>query len=108
HEVASGEQYEGTVVRIEDFGAFVNILPGQDGLVHVSEIAWARTNRPSDVLKLGDKVKTVVKEIDNLGRISLSMKQLLPQPDGFVDQSFDRGPRNSSGGGRGGFQRNGR
>lgn len=111
HEVTAGEQYEGTVVRLEDFGAFVQILPGQDGLVHVSEIAWARTNRPSDVLKLGDKVKVVVKEIDNLGRINLSMKQLLPQPEGYVDQGFDRGPRGAAqrgGGGRGGFQRNGR
>ncbi len=106
HEVTSGEQYEGTVVRLEDFGAFVQILPGQDGLVHVSEIAWARTNRPSDVLKLGDKVKVVVKEIDNLGRINLSMKQLLSKPEGFVDQGFDRGPR--GGAQRGGFQRNGR
>ncbi len=105
HEVTAGEQYEGTVVRLEDFGAFVQILPGQDGLVHVSEIAWARTNRPSDVLKLGDKVKVVVKEIDNLGRINLSMKQLLPKPEGFVDQGFDRGPRGAAqrGGGRGRF-----
>ena len=101
-EVQSGETFDGTVVRLEDFGAFVNILPGQDGLVHVSEIAWARTNRPSDVLRLGDKVKVLVREIDNLGRINLSMKQLLPKPDGFVEQpAFDRGPRRGApGGGR--------
>ncbi len=105
-EVQSGETFDGTVVRLEDFGAFVNILPGQDGLVHVSEIAWARTNRPSDVLRLGDKVKVLVREIDNLGRINLSMKQLLPKPDGFVEQpAFDRGPRRGGpGGGRGGFR----
>ncbi len=105
-EVKPGETFEGTVVRLEDFGAFVNVLPGQDGLVHVSEIAWTRTNRPSDVLKLGDKVKVVVREIDNLGRINLSMKQLLPKPEGFVDQGFDRGPRGAAqrGGGRGGFR----
>jgi len=103
HEVTAGETYEGTVARLEDFGAFVNILPGQDGLVHVSEIAWARTNRPSDVLHLGDKVKVIVKEIDNLGRVNLSMKQLLPKPEGFVDApAFDRGSRGGSGGGRGG------
>ncbi|MFA5175323.1 MAG: polyribonucleotide nucleotidyltransferase [Patescibacteria group bacterium] len=97
HEVAAGEIYEGAVSRLEDFGAFVNILPGQDGLVHVSEIAWARTNKPSDVLKLGDKVKVQVKEIDNLGRINLSMKVLLPKPEGYVDE-----PRRDFGGGRGG------
>ncbi|MEK7680573.1 MAG: polyribonucleotide nucleotidyltransferase [Patescibacteria group bacterium] len=107
HEVTAGEVYEGTVARLEDFGAFINILPGQDGLVHVSEIAWARTNRPGDVLNIGDKVKVVVKEIDNLGRINLSIKQLLPKPDGYVDQpAFERGPRpphrGFGGGGRGG------
>ncbi len=107
HEVTPGEQYEGTVVRLEDFGAFVQVLPGQDGLVHVSEIAWERTNRPSDALKLGDKVKVVVKEIDNLGRINLSMKQLLPKPEGYQPpERFDRPPR--QGGNRGGFSRNGR
>ncbi len=113
HEVTAGEVYDGTVARLEDFGAFVNILPGQDGLVHVSEIAWARTNRPADVLKLGDKVKVVVKEIDKLGRINLSMKELLPKPEGYVDRpAFDRGgpggggrpPRGGFGGGRGNRQ----
>lgn len=107
HEVQPGEIYEGTVVRLEDFGAFVQILPGQDGLVHVSEIAWERTGRPSDVLKLGDKVKVIVREIDNLGRINLSVRQLLPKPEGYDDRPhFDRGPRGAAqrgGGGRGGF-----
>ncbi len=105
HEVTAGEQYEGTVARLEDFGAFVNILPGQDGLVHVSEIAYERTNKPSDVLKLGDKVKVLVKEIDNLGRINLSMKALLPKPEGYVERPpMDRPPRSPrpfNGGGRG-------
>ncbi len=112
HEITAGEQYEGTVVRLEDFGAFIQVLPGQDGLVHVSEIAWTRTNKPSDVLKLGDKVKVVVKEIDNLGRVNLSMKQLLEKPEGYQEQpAFDRGPRpqRSGGfGGRGGGFRGGR
>lgn len=107
HEVTAGEQYEGTVVRMEDFGAFIQVLPGQDGLVHVSEIAYERTNKPSDVLKLGDKVKVLVKEIDNLGRINLSMKALLPKPEGYVERPpMDRPPRtsprpfNGGGGGR--------
>lgn len=94
HEVTAGEIYEGTVARLEDFGAFISLLPGQDGLVHVSEIAWARTNKPSDVLKIGDKVKVLVKEIDNLGRINLSMKALLEKPEGFMERpAFDRPPR---------------
>jgi len=99
HEVTAGEVYEGTVVRLEDFGAFINILPGQDGMVHVSDIAWTRTNKPSDVMKLGDKIKVVVKEVDNLGRVNLSMKLLAEKPEGYVEQPpRDRG----FGGGRGG------
>jgi polyribonucleotide nucleotidyltransferase len=105
HEVTAGEEYEGKVSRLEDFGAFVEILPGKDGLVHVSEIAWERTNKPSEVLKLGDTVKVVVKEIDNLGRVNLSMKALLPKPEGYVEQPprEDRGPRRGNGD-RGGFR----
>ena len=111
HEVTAGEIYDGTVVRLEDFGAFINLLPGQDGLVHVSEIAWTRTNKPSDVLKLGDKVKVLVREIDNLGRINLSIRQLQDKPVGYVDRpAFDRpAPRRGGpGGGGSGFRRGGR
>ena len=120
HEITAGETYEGEVVRLEDFGAFVNVLPGQDGLVHVSEIAWSRTNKPSDVLKIGDKVKVLVKEIDNLGRVNLSIRALLPKPEGYVEyerpQRSDRndrggrsgGGRPSHGSGRGGFGGRGR
>lgn len=99
HEVTAGEEYEGTVVRLEDFGAFVQILPGKDGLVHVSEISWTRVNRPGDVLNLGDKVKVKVKEIDNLGRVNLTMKDLLPKPEGWMPPP-PREPR------AGGFDRN--
>ncbi len=96
-EVEVGEEYEGEVVRLEDFGAFVQILPNKDGMVHVSEIAWERTNKPGDVLNLGDKVKVKVKEIDNLGRVNLSMKALLPKPEGWTPAP-PRAPR--QGGGR--------
>ena len=82
--VEAGEIYDGEVVRIEDFGAFVSLTPNKDGLVHVSEISWGRTDKPSDVLKLGDKVKVKVKEIDNLGRVNLTMKELTEKPEGYV------------------------
>jgi len=103
-EPVAGEIYEGTVNRLEDFGAFIEILPGKDGMVHVSDIAWERTNKPSDVMKLGDKVKVQIKEIDNLGRINLSMKSMLPKPEGYVEQPrFERSNDRRPSGGRGGF-----
>ena len=83
-----------------------------DGMVHVSDIAWERTNSPRDVLKIGDKVKVVVKEVDNLGRINLSMKALLSKPEGFVEPPpFERRPPRQggfSGGGHGGGHGGGR
>lgn len=77
-EIQVGEIFEGTVVRMMDFGAFVNIAPKVDGLVHVSEMKLTRVEKPSDVVKLGDKVKVVVYEIDDKGRMNLSMKRLDP------------------------------
>ncbi len=68
--------YAGKVVRLMDFGAFVNILPGRDGLVHISQISNERVNRVSDVLKEGDQVKVKVLEVDKQGRVRLSMRAL--------------------------------
>ena len=78
-QVKVGEEFEGTVVRLMDFGAFVEILPGKDGLVHISEMAHSRVEKVGDVVKIGDKVKVKVKEIDSQGRINLSMKALIPK-----------------------------
>jgi len=66
--------YQGKVVRLMDFGAFVNILPGRDGLVHISQISKDRVNQVSDVLSEGDQVKVKVLEVDKQGRVRLSMK----------------------------------
>jgi polyribonucleotide nucleotidyltransferase len=70
-----GKVYEGTVVKLMDFGAFVNIMPGTDGMVHVSEMSDKRVERPSDVVKEGDKVKVLLVAIDDRGRLNLSMKK---------------------------------
>ncbi len=72
-EVKSGEIYTGEVKRIQPFGAFVEILPGKDGLVHISDMSEGFVKNPEDVVKIGDKVEVRVKEVDNLGRINLSM-----------------------------------
>ncbi len=73
-DVEPGRIYEGKVAKIMDFGAFVTILPGKDGLVHVSQISAERVERVGDVLKEGDLVKVKVLEVDKQGRIRLSMK----------------------------------
>lgn len=78
-EVKAGEIFEGTVVRIQPFGAFVEVLPGKDGLVHVSRMSSGFVNNPEDIVSLGQKVQVRVREIDDQGRISLSM--LLDEKD---------------------------
>lgn len=79
--VEVGEILTGKVVRIMDFGAFVEILPGQDGLVHISELDHKRVDKVTDVVNVGDEVTVQVKEIDKMGRINLSMKALMPRPE---------------------------
>ena len=76
-EIEAGQVYEGTVRRIEKFGAFVEIAKGKDGLVHISELAHERVAKVEDVLAIGDKVKVKVTEIDGQGRINLSRKALI-------------------------------
>ena len=106
-EVEVGKIYKGKVVRLMDFGAFVEIVPGKDGLVHVSEIAPWRVNKVTDMLKIGDVVPVKVYEVDDLGRVNLSIKRAkqelgetqTPPPGyessngGFGGGRNDRGPR---------------
>ena len=75
-DVQAGDIYEGKVARLMDFGAFVNILPGKDGLVHISQISEQRVEKVEDVLKEGEIVRVKVLEVDKQGRIRLSMKAL--------------------------------
>ncbi|WP_339615620.1 polyribonucleotide nucleotidyltransferase [uncultured Gilvimarinus sp.] len=84
-EAEIGATYEGTVVRIVDFGAFVNFLPGKDGLVHISQIAEERVNAVSDYLKEGQVVKVKCLDVDQRGRIKLSIKEAI------ADQKAEQG-----------------
>jgi polyribonucleotide nucleotidyltransferase len=79
-EIEVGNVYEGTVVKLLDFGAVVTLMPGRDGLLHISQIAHQRVNAVSDFLKEGDVVKVKVVEADEKGRVRLSMKALIDPP----------------------------
>lgn len=79
-EAKVGEIYEGKVTRIENFGVFVEIFNGCEGLLHVSKIAHERINHPKDVFSIGDNVRVIVTDIDEKGRVNLSRKELLPKP----------------------------
>ncbi len=92
-----GEVYEGEVVRIERFGAFVQILPGKDGLVHVSDMAEGFVSNPEDIVSMGQKVTVRVKEVDPMGRINLSLNL-----DPASDQAKQERSRDNDGGSRGG------
>jgi polyribonucleotide nucleotidyltransferase len=75
-EFEPGEIFKGKVVRLMDFGAFVELLPGRDGMVHVSELAPYRIGKPEDFINIGDEVTVKIKEIDDQGRVNLTMKNL--------------------------------
>ena len=91
-----GKVYHGKVVSILEFGAFVEILPGKEGLLHVSEIAWNKTDRVEDVLNVGDEVDVKLLEIDSkTGKMRLSMRALTEKPEGYVEPT--RRPRQNGG-----------
>lgn len=98
-----GEIYDGTVKRIQPFGAFIEILPGKEGMVHVSDMSENYVKDPSEIVKIGDKIQVRVKEIDDMGRLNLSL---------MLDPAFDqrkqerRNQRRDNGGGGRNFQRN--
>ena len=79
-EAKVGEIYDAKVVRLEKFGAFVELFPNQDALLHVSKISHERVEKVEDVLKIGDIIKVKVMEIDEKGRVNVSAKELLPKP----------------------------
>jgi len=110
-----GAVYKGTVSRIVDFGAFIEILPGTDGLLHVSEMAHERVERVTDVMKEGDAVDVKVISVDREGKIRLTRRELLPFPEGpegdrareRIQQAREAGPPSRSGGGGGRDRRDG-
>jgi polyribonucleotide nucleotidyltransferase len=103
-DVVVGETYMGEVTRIINIGAFVKILPGKEGLVHISQLAPTRVEKVEDVVKVGDEVMVKVTEIDNQGRINLSRKAVLAgaSSNGAQAHEYEGAPRSApSGGGEG-------
>ncbi len=88
-----GTVFEGVVTRLMPFGAFVEIAPGKEGLVHISKMSWERTEKVEDVVEPGQTVKVVVSEVDAQGRLNLSMRDLMEKPEGFRGDSSDGGGR---------------
>jgi polyribonucleotide nucleotidyltransferase len=82
-----GEIYEGPVKSTTPFGAFIEIMPGTEGLLHISEMQHGRTEKTEDVVKKGDRVKVKLIERDERGRLRLSRKALMPKPEGMVDEA---------------------
>ena len=104
-----GEVYHGKVVSILEFGAFVEILPGKEGLLHISELDWGKTDKVEDVLNIGDEVDVKLLEIDEkTGKMRLSRRALIEKPEGYVEPERrprpqgDRGPRRDNNGRNGG------
>jgi polyribonucleotide nucleotidyltransferase len=101
-EVEVGKVYKGLVKKIVDFGAFIGVLPNQDGLLHISEIAHERVNNVLDYMKEGDEVEVKVIEVDKMGKVRLSRKAIIPLTEGGVPP---RSGGDNRGGSRGGKPR---
>ena len=85
-EVEEGAIYTGRVVKVEDFGCFVELWPGCEGLVHVSELDHKRVDKPKDIVSVGDKILVKALGYDNRGRLNLSRKQAISKPDKKEDK----------------------
>lgn len=107
-DIEAGEIYHGKVVRILDFGAFIELLPGKDGMAHVSELAPYRIGKPSDFVSEGDMVWVKVKEIDDKGRVNLTLKGLPENEILWKDEKGKQEGNGFSGGDRGGRPSGGR
>jgi polyribonucleotide nucleotidyltransferase len=93
-----GETYKGKVVSILEFGAFVQILPGKEGLLHISEIDWKKIDKVEDVLNVGDEVEVKLLEIDSkTGKMRLSRRVLTEKPEGYVEPVRKPRPDNNGG-----------
>ncbi len=101
-EVEVGKVYLGKITRLMTFGAFAEIMPGKEGLIHVSELAEHRVNRVEDVVDVGDEVMVMVTEVDSQGRVNLSRRAVIEgqSPEDVASRKRETGP---PGGGRGGF-----
>jgi polyribonucleotide nucleotidyltransferase len=88
-----GEVYEGKITRIMSIGAFVEYLPGKEGLVRVSEISNERVNNIEDAVKIGDQVKVKVAEVDRQGRVNLSIRAVNEDPEEFARRSREQRAR---------------
>ena len=102
-----GKIYKGIVKRVEPYGAFLEIMPGTDGLCHISDFAWERVEKTEDVMNLGDEIEVMVTDIDQTGRVRLSRKATLPKPEGYVERPA-REPRGDRDRERGDRDRGGR
>ncbi len=91
-EIKAGERFEGRVTRLMDFGAFVEVTPGVEGLVHISQFRTERVDKVSDIVKVGDVISVLVTEIDSMGRINLSHKATLPGGDATPGEGGQRRP----------------
>ena len=108
-----GEVYMGTVKRCVDFGAFIEVLPNVEGLLHISEMDWRRVGTVDEICKEGDTLEVKVVNVDHMGKVRLSRKELLPKPEGYVERPPSEhrpreGGRDSRGGARGGSRGGGR
>jgi polyribonucleotide nucleotidyltransferase len=113
-----GQKFKGIVRRVENYGVFVEIAPGKEGLLHVTDMSWTYVKNVEDIAKLGDELEVVVSDIDREGRIKVSRKSLLEKPENYEElkrenrrderprggggRDRDRGGRRFGGGGGGG------